>query len=739
MAHPFVPTLGKTLFDDDNDGGTDANTSECAATRWFEPRLRHELAMQALLWDVRTNDAGWIAQRHVDERAIVKMGVERYGLSPAQAMFCADELVHYQAPIERASVTHGCVPIPLLADGGAWQSDTAFDASLLARLNASFDVLEVAASQGLHRIVTHNNPAGGAPTQDLVFPARYGFRRPSPRMTRLFGGGYGSGSLCWAVERPGDCTEQEAAETFALLTESPSRAIECMGRCCPPSPTPAEEEEDQKRWEARQARHQAYLDKHATADNATTAFYTHYEFGEEDDAYSPWLSWKENHEAHAWMPCEVQMTDTGDRVRILSYVPGLHPERHSTVYTVLEEALAKFVPLWERVLAETVAPRAPRLVVPYHQKQIDDPEHNAMFAAKPESLTPATRALLRRLVRREKAEHLRRYHRNGVYTDPPLLPLLSAVAPTYDWRDTFGTLAHGHGSYDSCGFVDHLLGDAAAGGRKRIFVRETYATNYVLAIPDPTGTRVAQIENLQQAARDTLMTTEQVTRLAGRRLQVIVRMATSTGTDNGTWHIDGMPHEHIVASGAVTVALEEGDDPPPRIELRHTSNDNGFYVSSRDNGDAPMLWDTHPCDYGGRTRPIGHATTQVGRALAMANTWTHRVTGYRGRRRVLVFFLVDPWHRVTHSSGYVPPQDLEWARDYAIRTIEDVTRMPLDLVKLVWEQLAGGDDDSCDNHQVFGAWSNASATYHEAKMREARSYQVDSVKCHTIDAPDMSC
>jgi len=687
-----------------------------AESRWFEPRLRHEMAMQALMLHVRTSDPDWLyRERHVNEEAIRVLGKKQYGLSPGQCTYCIDELVHYQAPIERAAFAKtGCVPIPLLADGGAWQSDVAFDAPLLARLNAACDELEAAAAKGFHRITTHENAAGGQPTQDLIFSARYGFHRPMSRAERMLQG-YEMYPSPWAVARPGDCTELEAAETFAALTESPARAIGCMGRCRPPPPTPEELDEQRQRHERRQARFKEQHDKFVAAGGDPRGYYHPY-----TNDYLP-SRWQDEITEHAWIPCEVQVgADSGTpSVRILSYVPGLHPERHAAVYGVLEEALSKFVPLWELVLADTIHPREPRLPA--------DAEDKALFAVAPGSLPKAKRTAIKRRAKRERAAMRKKYYPNGdnVYVQPVYEDhedLVEAAAAKFDWRDTYGTLEHR--------YSEDWVGDrvwANVHGEKHVYIRYKGSSNLIM-IPNPSGTREEWIRRLQLQQQQK----SQVS-LAGRRLQVVVRLATSTGTDDGAWHIDGMPHEHIVASGAVTISLENDgreEKEAPRIELRHTSDGTGDYVSHRDNSDAPALWGTYPCDTGGRTRPIGHAQTRVGRALAMANVWTHRVTAYRGRRRVLVFFLVDPWQRVEHSSGYVPPQDPEWARGFVLDAMsEAIPRMPMDLIKLAWSYL---EDE-------YG-WEESEAEYNESEMRGNRKSQsVERVRSFTVDEPDMSC
>jgi hypothetical protein len=46
-----------------------------------------------------------------------------------------------------------------------------------------------------------------------------------------------------------------------------------------------------------------------------------------------------------WLPCDIQFTE-GDKVKITSYINNLHPVHHEKLYTVIENFIAKSIPLW---------------------------------------------------------------------------------------------------------------------------------------------------------------------------------------------------------------------------------------------------------------------------------------------------------------------------------------------------------------------------------------------------------
>lgn len=56
-------------------------------------------------------------------------------------------------------------------------------------------------------------------------------------------------------------------------------------------------------------------------------------------------------EKHQWLPSEVQVGETG-KCQFLSYINNLHPREHAELYTVLEQILEKFIPLFNNVLTD---------------------------------------------------------------------------------------------------------------------------------------------------------------------------------------------------------------------------------------------------------------------------------------------------------------------------------------------------------------------------------------------------
>jgi hypothetical protein len=60
-------------------------------------------------------------------------------------------------------------------------------------------------------------------------------------------------------------------------------------------------------------------------------------------------------EKFSWLPTDFAISSDGSSAKALSYINNLHPDQHRDMYPVIEQLVARFVPLWERVLAESVA------------------------------------------------------------------------------------------------------------------------------------------------------------------------------------------------------------------------------------------------------------------------------------------------------------------------------------------------------------------------------------------------
>ena len=150
--------------------------------------------------------------------------------------------------------------------------------------------------------------------------------------------------------------------------------------------------------------------------------------------------------------------------------------------------------------------------------------------------------------------------------------------------------------------------------------------------------------------------------LRARRLQVIAKLATIHLTPDkpayagGSWHVEGMMNERIVATGIYYWDSENitGSRLSFRAAVGHPE------YEQNDRAGVRAVYDIE--DVYAMNQVLGSAETRAGRALAFPNILQHHVDAFRladpsrpGHRKILVFFLVDPSVTIVSTSD-VPPQ-----------------------------------------------------------------------------------
>lgn len=161
--------------------------------------------------------------------------------------------------------------------------------------------------------------------------------------------------------------------------------------------------------------------------------------------------------------------------------------------------------------------------------------------------------------------------------------------------------------------------------------------------------------------------------LRGRELQVITKIVEyridSENNFEGVWHVEGMSHENILATGVYVLQRDEqllgGDIRFRRAYSRHEAGQ--------------LFWNIAQC----RTGPVdamvnkglvpnGSLATPEGRLFVFPNSHIHKLsdlvsaTGQAARRRVIVFWLVNPETPILSTSD-VPRQQAVMSRADALR------------------------------------------------------------------------
>ena len=186
--------------------------------------------------------------------------------------------------------------------------------------------------------------------------------------------------------------------------------------------------------------------------------------------------------------------------------------------------------------------------------------------------------------------------------------------------------------------------------------------------------------------------------IRSRKLQVIVKLANIVLTPEqpqypgGSWHVEGMKNERIVASGIYYFVSENISE--SRLAFRQACNEPE-YEQGDDRG-VRIVYGLE--NERSLNQPLGSVRTQADRLIAFPNILQHRVQPFEladksrvGRRKILVFFLVDPTDPVV-STATVPPQQLDWfnrADSKILRAFREGTTLIDDLSRISLEYLRG--------------------------------------------------
>jgi len=227
--------------------------------------------------------------------------------------------------------------------------------------------------------------------------------------------------------------------------------------------------------------------------------------------------------------------------------------------------------------------------------------------------------------------------------------------------------------------------------------------------------------------------------LAGRRLQVIVKLANIELTpdkpqyEGGSWHVEGMENESIVASGIVYLYTDNITD--SYLSFRHACK---LIAPEQDDSYSPSIaWglsrDGQLC------QQLGSVHTKAGRAVCFPNIFQHQVQPFelkdntrKGVRKILVFFLVDPNIRIV-SSATVPPQQRQWHREYQSQVVSSAVESSSGLIRDVAAIVADYA------FEADGTIDHKSALRHRRKLMKERKYFVQENNEQLFERPYSFC
>ncbi|KAG8931972.1 hypothetical protein FRC01_000496 [Tulasnella sp. 417] len=185
--------------------------------------------------------------------------------------------------------------------------------------------------------------------------------------------------------------------------------------------------------------------------------------------------------------------------------------------------------------------------------------------------------------------------------------------------------------------------------------------------------------------------------IRGKKAQIIVKLANIYLTPEkpvypgGSWHVEGMVNESIVASGIYYYDSENIGE--SRLQFRAVVDPQETDCENSDELGLMRVWgitsDT------GASQMVGATPTHAGRCLAFPNIYQHKVSPFElvdktkpGHRKIVAFFLVDP-KLPGLSTTDIPPQQAEWYEDamHQAPATSLLQRLPAELVRETTRQV----------------------------------------------------
>ncbi|KAF7318138.1 hypothetical protein HMN09_00321900 [Mycena chlorophos] len=350
-----------------------------------------------------------------------------------------------------------------------------------------------------------------------------------------------------------------------------------------------------------------------------------------DSAYY-WLAKDSLSENHCWLPSDFSVAASGEVSLVSPYINNLHPRKHAGLYTIIQRVVGSFVPLFERVLSQVNG--TDRDLLRHGQ---DDPAPGSG-----------------RIERRRIYAHMTGYPWKYIGTQVPCI--WGEHAGEVRWPEEFENTEAMHDAIN-------LLPEA----------QDVY--NQVLErsiVPYS---------------------------LRGKTIQCIIKLANIHLTPEkseypgGSWHVEGMLNERIVASGIYY--YDEENISESRLAFRVTTTAPPYHQQN-DELCAEIVYGMRR--HSQPAQDLGSIVTSAGRALAWPNIYQHRVAPFHlldntrhGHRKIMAIFLVDPSLDPIPSATTIPPQQIEWVI-YAMEEahqdpLSHISKLPVELLHLICAEL----------------------------------------------------
>ncbi|KAG0068868.1 hypothetical protein BGZ89_003959 [Linnemannia elongata] len=381
---------------------------------------------------------------------------------------------------------------------------------------------------------------------------------------------------------------------------------------------------------------------------------------------------------HQWLPTDFDITPEG-KIKARSYINNLHPVEHEEMYPVLEEILEKFLPMFEEVLAE-IEKIPPKILKPNRNYYGPVPEFGEEFEEEFEE---------------EDEEE--------------------------DEDEDEGEGGDDDGQGDKAPKASKTPKEPKK--PKEVKVYEWYSEKEYYKNRLPLPIVISEFEPRPDLTPYNL-------KVPSKPLQVIVKLANIEITPlrptypGGSWHVEGMANESIVATGIYYYDTENITD--SRLKFRINIKEPS-YEQSNDKGTKHLYGIMN--DDLLRQRLDGIITKQD-RCLVFPNIFQHKVQSFSlvdptkpGYRKILAFFLVNPEEPIL-STTFVPPQQQEWDNRPFVK--EANKKLPPELLREV-------------DHMVDWPMDLEEAKRHRADLMVERRYFSETINTDLFERPFSLC
>jgi hypothetical protein len=410
---------------------------------------------------------------------------------------------------------------------------------------------------------------------------------------------------------------------------------------------------------------------------------------------------------YQWLPSEFDISPEG-KVKISSYVNNIHPIKHKDMYFVLEDVFEHFVPMFNKVLNDLVAWR-PETFTSLGTENVWEIPPGENFSQWGEEIIPEDVNVDEEDIEdsdvMDQDEDVLAAELQGELVE---LAEEMQVEPQYAPPDVQ---------------IEAVPMDISSSG-------------------SPSEEEAAESAGSSQQSGEPYQflppLSDNSIDIRGHKVQVIVKLANIILTPEnprykgGSWHVEGMKNEAIVATGIYYYESENISE--SRLAFRKVIHDPASGGYDEDGSEVARLNRVYGMDnMDSLNESRGSVLTQEDRLICFPNILQHQVQPFEladptkpGHRKILVFFLIDPSKRII-STETVPPQQRHWYGEALKRHVPEIARLPQEMLDLIISNVSG-----CP-------MSLEEAKEHRKGLMEERKYFVDEYEQHVYERTISLC